>query len=52
MAKLFAQSVKCPTCGHANDFDVCFCQRCGYKRKVLTMLVQEHSDVIVDLDGI
>ena len=52
MAKLFVQSVKCPTCGHANDFDFRFCQRCGYKRKVMTTLVQEHSDVIVDLDGI
>ncbi|CAH3151426.1 unnamed protein product, partial [Porites lobata] len=52
MAKLFVQSVKCPTCGHANDFDFRFCQRCGYKRKVMTTLVKEHSDVIVDLDGI
>ena len=24
MAKLFVQSVKCPTCGHANDFDFRF----------------------------
>ena len=52
MAKLFVQSVKCPTCGHANDFDFRFCQRCGYKRKVMTTLGKEHSDVIVDLDGI
>ena len=52
MAKLFVQSVKCPTCGHANEFDFRFCQRCGYKRKVMTTLVQEHSDAIVDLDGI
>ena len=52
MAKLFVQSVKCPTCGHANDFDFRFFQRCGYKRKVMKTLVKEHSDVIVDLDGI
>ena len=52
MAKLFVQSVKCPTCGHANDLDFRFCQRCGYKRKVMTTLGKEHSDVIVDLDGI
>ena len=52
VCKLFVQSVKCPTCGQANDFDFRFCQRCGYKRKVMTTLVKEHSDVIVDLDGI
>ena len=34
MAKLFVQSVKCPVCGHANDVDFRFCQRCGYQRKV------------------
>ena len=52
MAKLFVQSVKCPSCGHANDFDFRFFQRCGYKGKGMTTLVKEHSEVIVDLDGI
>lgn len=35
MAKLFVASVRCPGCGHANDFDFRFCQRCGYKRKII-----------------
>ena len=52
MAKLFVKSVKCPTCGHANDFDFRFCQRCGYKRKFITTPVKHHSDVVVTLDGI
>ena len=38
MAKLFVQSVKCPTCGHANDFDFRFSQRCGFKRKVIPII--------------
>ena len=33
MAKLFVPSVRCPTCGHANDVDFRFCQCCGYNRK-------------------
>ena len=35
MAKPFLSSVRC---SHANDFDFRFCQRCGYKRKVLGSL--------------
>ena len=52
MAKLLVQSVKCPTCGHANDFDFRFCQQCGYKRKFITKPVKSHSDVVVNLDEI
>ena len=36
MAKLFIPSVRCPVCSHANDSDFRFCQRCGYRRRVLT----------------
>lgn len=36
MAKLFILSVRCPVCSHANDSDFRFCQRCGYRRRVLT----------------
>ena len=35
IAKLFAPSVRCPNCGHANDSDFRYCQRCGYNRKIL-----------------
>ena len=35
MAKLFFPSVRCPICCHANDSDFRYCQRCGYKRKVI-----------------
>ena len=36
VAKLFTPSVRCPVCTHANGSDFRFCQRCGYKRKVLS----------------
>lgn len=36
MAKLFIPSVRCPVCSHANDSEFRFCQRCGYRRRVLT----------------
>lgn len=36
MAKLFIPSVRRPVCSHANDSDFRFCQRCGYRRRVLT----------------
>lgn len=36
MAKLFIPSARCPVCSHANDSDFLFCQRCGYRRRVLT----------------
>ena len=35
VAKLFVPSVRCPICCHANDSDFRYCQRCGYKRKVI-----------------
>ena len=35
MAKLFIPSACCPVCSHANDSDFLFCQRCGYRRRVL-----------------
>ena len=50
MAKLFVLSVRCPVCAHANDQDFRFCQRCGYKRKQLS--VRPVNAVEVDLDGI
>ena len=50
MAKLFVLSVRCPVCAHANDQDFCFCQRCGYKRKQLS--VRPVNAVEADLDGI
>ena len=36
MAKLSIPSVRRPVCSHANDSDFRFCQRCGYRRRVLT----------------
>lgn len=51
IAKLFLPSVRCPICGHANDFDFLFCQRCGYKRRVLTARPKVLLDVNVsDID--
>ena len=35
VAKLFVPSVGCPVCSHANDSDFQFCQRCGYRRRVV-----------------
>ena len=50
MAKLFVLSVRCPVCAHANDQDFRFCQRCGYKKKQLS--VRPVNVVEIDLDGI
>lgn len=36
VARLFTPSVRCPTCKHANDHDFRFCQRCGYRRTILS----------------
>ena len=30
-----SQNSGSPICQHPNDFDFCFCQRCGYHRKIL-----------------
>ncbi|KAK3739214.1 hypothetical protein QZH41_007834 [Actinostola sp. cb2023] len=47
-AKLFVLSVRCPTCGHANDHDFHFCQRCGYRRHVVTSVWRVGKEVDVD----
>ena len=52
MAKLFVESVRCPSCIHANDFDFRFCQRCGYKRKYVTKPVKNHHDLKLNIDEI
>lgn len=48
MAKLFTPSVRCPICSHANDSDFRFCQRCGYKRKVIQCQNVEGKDLNLD----
>ena len=48
VAKLFAPSVRCPNCSHANDFDFRFCQRCGYNRKTLNRQDSTRLDVNVN----
>ena len=50
VAKLFAPSVRCPTCGHANDSDFHHCQRCGYNRKILNS--GKRTALAIDLDVI
>ena len=45
MAKLFIPSVRCPVCSHANDSDFRFCQRCGYRRRVLTSATSKPPSV-------
>ena len=52
MAKLFAPSVRCPICCHANDSDFRYCQRCGYKRNVICPLRVGPVGVNVDLSQI
>ena len=46
VAKLFTPSVRCPNCSYTNDSDFRFCQRCGYKRKIL----QNKSSMPFDVD--
>ena len=46
VAKLLVPSVRCPACGHANDADFLFCQRCAYQRKRLT----QQPAVLLDVD--
>ena len=48
VAKLFAPSVRCPNCSHANDFDLRFCQQCGYNRKTLNRQDSTRLDVNVN----
>ena len=48
MVKLFAPSVRCPICCHANDSDFRYCQRCGYKRKVICP--SRVGQVVVNVD--
>ena len=50
VAKLFAQSVRCPDCGHANDSDFRYCQRCGYNRKILNS--GKRTALVIDMDVI
>ena len=45
VAKLFTLSVRCPQCGQANDSDFRFCQKCGYRRKVLVKSQATHADM-------
>ena len=45
MAKLFIPSVCCPVCSHASDSDFRFCQRCGYRRRVLTSATSKPPSV-------
>ena len=52
MAKLFVPSVRCPICYHANDSDFHYCQRCGYKRKVICPSRVGQVGVNVDLSQI
>ena len=52
MEKLFVPSVKCPICCPANDSDFRYCQRCGYKRKVICPSRVGQLGVNVDLTQI
>ncbi|KAJ7375319.1 development of secondary female sexual characteriztics [Desmophyllum pertusum] len=51
VAKLFVPSVRCPVCSRANDSDFRFCQHCGYKRKIFS-LVKKSDTLKLDLDSI
>ena len=48
VAKLFAPSVRYPNCGHANDSDFRYCQRCGYTRKILNN--GKRTALAIDMD--
>ena len=50
VAKLFVPSVRCPSCGYANDCDFRFCQRCGYSRKIVHF--RQSRSVGINLDEI
>ena len=51
MAKLFVPSVRCPVFSRANDSDFRFCQHCGFKRKIFS-LVKKSDTLKLDLDSI
>ena len=52
VAKLFAPSVRCPKCSHANDFDLRFCQQCSYNRKIINSCNRTPPGVVVNaIDG-
>lgn len=45
--------MRCPTCQHVNDQDFRFCQRCGYKRRVISIpagYIVENFDLL-DIDN-
>ena len=48
VAKLFTPSVRCPNCSYSNDSNFRFCQRCGYKRKILNNKSSTPFDVDVN----
>ena len=50
VARLFVPSVRCPSCGYANDCDFRFCQRCGYSRKIVHF--RQSRSVGINLDEI
>ena len=50
VAKLFVPSVRCPSCGYANDCDFRFCRRCGYSRKIVHF--RQSRSVGINLDEI
>ena len=50
VAKLFVPSVCCHVCSHANDSNFRFCQHCGYKRRIIS-LINKSGALKVDLDS-
>ena len=42
--------MRCPNCGHANNSDFRYCQRCGYNRKILNS--GKHTALAIDMDVI
>ena len=44
--------MRCPKCGHANDVDFRFCQRCAYQRKVVNAYRESPSSHIINLEDI
>ena len=47
--KLFIQPVSCPSCAYPNNASFCFCQSCGYTRKVLVDASTSSSSVTLDV---
>lgn len=48
VAKLFVPSVRCPSCGYANDFDFRFCHHCDYSRKIVYFRQSSSDDINLD----